>query len=158
LALHRGRLACVDFRRPGRAAPAATADPLKDSHLAAITVQTEETSEHQLVALSEARRSGPSAVQARLASQGPKRSANAVRVRALPGFKSPILRNLNRDFPDIASLGESLCLRLTWPKVRIMSARRSAAASWASAYYSNHARASKTGRNSWQLGWSPQRA
>jgi 8-oxo-dGTP pyrophosphatase MutT (NUDIX family) len=59
LDLSRGRLACVDFRRPRPANPGGIrflfdCGSLDDNCLAGITVQAEEISEHRLVALPEA--------------------------------------------------------------------------------------------------------
>lgn len=57
--LSRGRLACMDFRRPKPGNPGGIrflfdCGPVDDNRLAAITVQPEEISEHRLVALPEA--------------------------------------------------------------------------------------------------------
>jgi ADP-ribose pyrophosphatase YjhB (NUDIX family) len=57
--LRRGRLACVDFRRPRPGSPGGIrflfdCGSLQDSCLAAITVQAEEIREHRLAALPEA--------------------------------------------------------------------------------------------------------
>lgn len=57
--LRRGRLACVDFRRPRPGSPGGIrflfdCGSFEDSRLAAITVQPEEISEHRLAALPEA--------------------------------------------------------------------------------------------------------
>ncbi len=57
--LHRGRLACVDFRRPRPASPGGIrflfdCGTLDDGSLAAITLQAEEISEHRLAKLPEA--------------------------------------------------------------------------------------------------------
>jgi 8-oxo-dGTP diphosphatase len=57
--VRRGRLACVDFRRPRPGNPGGIrflfdCGSVEDSCLAAITIQVEEISEHRLVALPEA--------------------------------------------------------------------------------------------------------
>ena len=57
--VHRGRLACVDFRRPRPGNPGGIrflfdCGSFDDSRLAAITVQAEEISEYRLVPLAEA--------------------------------------------------------------------------------------------------------
>ncbi|HUC58923.1 MAG TPA: NUDIX hydrolase [Streptosporangiaceae bacterium] len=57
--LRRGRLACVDFRRPRTASPGGIrflfdCGSLDDSSLAAIALQAEEISEHKLATLPEA--------------------------------------------------------------------------------------------------------
>jgi len=59
--LRRGRLACVDFRRPRPGSPGGIrflfdCGSFEDSCLAAITVQAEEICDHQLAALPEALR------------------------------------------------------------------------------------------------------
>jgi 8-oxo-dGTP diphosphatase len=59
--LRRGRLACMDFRRPRRGRPGGIrflfdCGSFEDSCLAAITVQAEEICEHRLAALPEALR------------------------------------------------------------------------------------------------------
>ena len=57
--VHHGRLACMDFRRPGPGRPGGVrflfdCGAIGDEHLAAIVVQPEEVSEYRLLALPDA--------------------------------------------------------------------------------------------------------
>jgi 8-oxo-dGTP diphosphatase len=106
--LRRGRLACVDFRRPRPASPGGIrflfdCGTLDDSTLAAITLQAEEISEHRLAKLPEALALLRRPIRRRV------RAATAGRalVYLEDGRKVPAVGKLRRKLTPRGSMSES---------------------------------------------------